>query len=87
MARVRSTGRGLGVFFPAVVALLSAISFGAVLGWGSALIVGLFVAACVLGVLFIWHERRDSDPMMDLRFVPTMSTSRRGSCLGWGPIW
>lgn len=66
MARVRFDWTGLGIFFPAVVALLSAISFGAELGWSSSLIVGLFVAAVVLGGLFIWHERRDRDPMLDL---------------------
>ena len=34
-ARVRFDWTGLGIFFPAVVALLSAISFGAELGWSS----------------------------------------------------
>ncbi len=66
MARVRFDWTGLGIFFPAVVALLSAISFGAEVGWGSMLIVGLFVVAATLGVLFIVHERRDKDPMLDL---------------------
>ena len=66
MARVRFDWTGLGIFFPAVVALLSAISFGAGAGWGSVLIVGLFVVAGALGVLFVVHERRDKDPMMDL---------------------
>ncbi len=66
MARVRFDWFGLGIFFPAVVALLSGISFGAELGWGSPLIVGLFVAAAVLIGLFVWHERRDKDPMLDL---------------------
>ena len=66
MARVRFDWTGLGVFFPAVVALLSAISFGAELGWSSGLIVLLFVVAAVLGGVFIWHERRDRDPMLDL---------------------
>ena len=42
MARVRFDWTGLGIFFPAVVALVSAISFGAALGWSSALIIGLF---------------------------------------------
>jgi EmrB/QacA subfamily drug resistance transporter len=65
MARVRFDWTGLGIFFPAVVALLSAISFGAALGWGSRLIVGLFVVAAVLGMLFVWHEGRDRDPMLD----------------------
>ena len=66
LARVRFDWSGLAIFFPAVVALLSAISFGAEVGWGSVLIVGLFVVAGVLGVLFIRHERRDKDPMLDL---------------------
>jgi MFS family permease len=49
-----------------VAALLCAITFGAETGWGSALIVSLFVVAVVLGALFVRHERRDSDPMLDL---------------------
>src|ERR1700728_3999090 len=65
-ARVRFDWTGLGIFFPAVVALVSAISFGAELGWSSSVIVGLFVATAVLVGLFIWHERRDPDPMLDL---------------------
>lgn len=66
MARVRFDWFGLGIFFPAVVAVLSGISFGAEFGWGSPLIVGLFAAAALLFGLFIWHERRDKDPMLDL---------------------
>jgi EmrB/QacA subfamily drug resistance transporter len=66
LARVRFDWTGLGIFFPAVAALLSAITFGAEHGWASALIVGLFVAAALLGVVFVWHERRDRDPMLDL---------------------
>jgi MFS family permease len=66
MARVRFDWTGLGIFFPAVVVLVSAISFGAELGWSSALIIGLFLAAALLVGLFIWHERRDPDPMLDL---------------------
>jgi EmrB/QacA subfamily drug resistance transporter len=66
LARVRFDWTGLAVFFPAIVALLSAISFGATAGWGSPLIVGLFVVAGVLGIVFVWHERRDGEPMLDL---------------------
>ena len=66
MARVRFDWTGLGIFFPTVVALLSAISFGAEVGWGSVAIVGLFVVAGVLGVLFLLHERRERVPMLDL---------------------
>jgi EmrB/QacA subfamily drug resistance transporter len=57
---------GLGIFFPAVVLLLGAISFGADLGWSSPLIIGLLVVAVVLAGWFIRHERAESDPMMDL---------------------
>ena len=78
MARVRFDWTGLGIFFPAVVALLSAISFGAEPGWSSSLIIGLFVVAAVLGGLFVWHERRDRDPMLDLGLFRTPG-SRRGS--------
>ncbi len=67
LARVRFDWTGLAIFFPAVAALLSAITFGAEQGWSSALIVGLFVAAAVLGVLFVWHENHDGDPMLDLK--------------------
>ena len=66
MARVRFDWTGLAIFFPAVAALLSAITFGAEQGWSSPLIVTLFVLAAALGVLFVRHERHDRDPMLDL---------------------
>jgi EmrB/QacA subfamily drug resistance transporter len=65
LARVRFDWTGLAVFFPAMVALLSAISFGATAGWGSTLIVSCFVVAGVLFVVFYVHERRDGEPMLD----------------------
>ncbi len=65
-ARVRFDWRGLALFFPTVVALLSALSFGATRGWGSPLIITLFGAAAVLAVTFYLAERRDRDPMLDL---------------------
>jgi EmrB/QacA subfamily drug resistance transporter len=64
--RVRFDWRGLGLFFPMVVALLTAISFGADEGWGSALIVGCFAAAAALLIAFLIHERTNRDPMLDL---------------------
>jgi MFS family permease len=66
LARVRFDWAGLGIFFPAMVALLCAISFGATSGWGSPLIVSSFAVAAVLFIVFMWHERRDSQPMLDL---------------------
>ncbi len=65
--RVRFDWLGLALFFPSVVALLSAISFGVPVGWSSWLIIGLFIVALVLGLTFVWHEGRDRDPMLDLR--------------------
>ena len=75
LARVRFDWTGLGVFFPATVALLSAISFGATLGWGSALIVLLFACALGLGAWFVWHERRTADPMLDLSLFRSVQFS------------
>jgi len=58
--------RGLGLFFPTVVALLSAISFGATLGWTAPVIIGLFAAAIGLAVMFVRRERSTSAPMISL---------------------
>ncbi len=56
---------GLALFFPAVVALLTAISFGATMGWGSPLILGLFVTAMGGTAFFVRHERAVRHPMLD----------------------
>lgn len=64
--RVAFDWLGLGLFFPAVAALLSAVSFGNSAGWTSPTILGLFVVALVLGVGFIRRERRAPAPMLDL---------------------
>ena len=69
-----STGPGSAIFFPAVVALLSAISFGAKLGWSSALIVGLFVAAVVL--VRAVRLARASGPRPDARPRPRSANAR-----------
>jgi EmrB/QacA subfamily drug resistance transporter len=65
-ARVRFDWLGLALFMPAVAAFLSAVSFGNSAGWTSPIIVGFFVAAVVLGAVFIWRERRCTSPMLDL---------------------
>jgi len=57
---------GLGLFVPAVAALLSAVSFGNSAGWTSPAIISLFFLAVALGAAFIGRERRTSDPMLDL---------------------
>ena len=57
---------GLGLFAPAIVALLVAVSFGNRLGWGSPLIVGLFAVSVACGAVFVAWERRARSPMLDL---------------------
>ena len=57
---------GLGLFFPAVAAFLSAVSFGNSAGWTSPVIIGLFLAALALGATFVHRERRARAPMLDL---------------------
>jgi EmrB/QacA subfamily drug resistance transporter len=57
---------GLGLFVPAVGALLSAVSFGNSAGWTSPAIVGLFAVAALLGTGFLRRQRHASSPMLDL---------------------
>jgi EmrB/QacA subfamily drug resistance transporter len=74
-ARVAFDWLGLGLFFPAVVALLSAISFGSTQGWTSPLIIFLFAAALALGLAFLAHEHRDSAPMLSLSLLANSSVA------------
>lgn len=55
---------GLGV---GLVCLLLAVSEGGSWGWGSASIIGLFVGAVVVLLLWGWWELRTSAPLVDLR--------------------
>ncbi len=64
--RVPFDWKGLSLFFPAVVAVLSAISFGNSYGWTSPLIMGVFLVGLCLAAVFVIWERRASDPMLDL---------------------
>jgi len=66
-AKVPFDYAGLAALFPCVVAVLAVISFGAVVGWSTNLIVGLVIASVVLAWWFIRHERKSTHPMMDLR--------------------
>lgn len=58
---------GFTLFFPAVVALFAAISFGNARGWTSPSILGLLVGGSGLLVAFVHRERRCEHPMLDLR--------------------
>jgi EmrB/QacA subfamily drug resistance transporter len=57
---------GLGIFAPAIVALLVAVSLGNRLGWGSVEIIGLFTVAVACSLAFVGWERRARSPMLDL---------------------
>jgi predicted MFS family arabinose efflux permease len=66
---------GLGLF-----ALLLAISKGNDWGWRSGAVVGLFVAAAVLLVLFVLLERRVRQPLVDLALVVAKPFSNANAC-------
>ncbi len=57
---------GLGIFLPAVSALLLVVSYGGRYGWASPLIIGLFAACAVLLAAFVFRERKADAPMIDL---------------------
>ncbi len=65
-ARVEFDWAGFALFFPAVVAVMSAVSLGNAHGWTSPLIVGLAVVAAGLAAAFVVRERRCAAPMVDL---------------------
>jgi EmrB/QacA subfamily drug resistance transporter len=66
-AQVPFDWTGLALFFPAVVAIFSTISFGNSNGWTSPLILGLLIVAVCLGVAFVGREGRCDAPMLDLQ--------------------
>jgi hypothetical protein len=50
----------------AAFALLSVLTAGQIRGFGDPLVLALFAAAVVLGVLFVLVERRVANPLVDL---------------------
>ncbi|MGN9811086.1 MDR family MFS transporter [Micromonospora sp. BQ11] len=59
---------GAGLLVAGVSCLLLALSWGGnEYPWGSGVIVGLFVAGAVLGVLFVVQEARVAEPILPLR--------------------
>ena len=64
-AKVRFDWTGLALFFAAVVAVFSAVSFGNSRGWTSPVIVGLIVVGVAFTSAFVHRERRCREPMLD----------------------
>ncbi|MFI5486864.1 MDR family MFS transporter [Micromonospora echinaurantiaca] len=59
---------GAGLLVAGVSCLLLALSWGGnEFAWGSGVIIGLFVAGAVLGVLFVLQEARVAEPILPLR--------------------
>jgi EmrB/QacA subfamily drug resistance transporter len=79
--RVHFDWPGFALFFPAVAALVFAVSEGDHWGWTSPLIVASVVGSLMLGVAFVAWERRRSNPMVDVslfrrvRFTAGVSSS------------
>ncbi|MFH8620231.1 MFS transporter [Streptomyces sp. NPDC017979] len=77
----RSPGRvdwvGGALLSGAVVALLLPISQGKSWGWDSPAVIGSFVAAMVLGAVFVVVERRVREPLIDIELLrrPAVATS------------
>ncbi len=61
---VGAVGLGIGL-----VSLLLAVSKGAVWGWGSPEILGLFAVAVVVLLAWGWWELRTADPLVNLRLA------------------
>ncbi len=59
---------GAALLAAGLAALILACSLGGTDGWGSPNIIGLFAAAAVLLVSFIFAERRAADPILPLHF-------------------
>jgi EmrB/QacA subfamily drug resistance transporter len=57
---------GAGTLFVTLISLLLALSIGQNAGFSDPLVLGLFVAAAIFLPLFIFVEKRVSDPMIDL---------------------
>ncbi len=70
-----------------LVALLVAVSEGSVWGWSSAATIGLFVAAAVLAVIWIYAEMRIQSPLVDMQMMrdrPVWTTNLSTTLIGFG---
>lgn len=53
----------------ALVALLLGISEGSSWGWTSGRVIGLFVAAVVIGAAWVWSDAHSATPLVDMRML------------------
>jgi EmrB/QacA subfamily drug resistance transporter len=60
---------GAALLSAGLVALLVAVSEGNGWGWGSARVIGLFVAAAVLLAVWVAFEQRVREPLVDIRMM------------------
>lgn len=74
-ARSRFDWAGLGLFVPAVLAVMVVISLGNVIGWTSAVVVGSAAIGVLLGAAFVRRERRTAAPMLDTRLFRSLPFS------------
>jgi len=74
-ARVRFDWPGLGLFVPAIVLLIGALSLGNDVGWTSPVLLVAALAGGLLVAGFVLHERRSAAPMIDTRLFKRVSFS------------
>ncbi len=76
---------GFALFFPAVTALVFAVSRGNELGWTTTAVWGSLVATLLLGWRFVVRERRHPSPMIDVRRFrhPAFSAGMVGGLLAF----
>ena len=64
---------------------LSALVFGLIKGsdwgWSDPVVLGSLTAAILLGYLFIWWERKTTDPMLDLQLFSNPRLSTASACI------
>ncbi|MFC1962586.1 DHA2 family efflux MFS transporter permease subunit [Chloroflexota bacterium] len=73
---------GALLLFVAMASLLLAINRGRILGWSSATIIGLFITATVLLIIFIVLEKRVANPVVNLGLF----RSRNFTAANWGNL-